>query len=81
MKKRILTMIGLLMIISACSNNNIKEVEEDEKVVTNQDENIREPEQIGKQVFSILKNLSSNSKQEYIDNFLSISCHTDTGKR
>jgi len=33
---------------------------------------ITEPEQIGKQVFKILKNLSVNSKAEYERNFLSI---------
>ena len=33
---------------------------------------INEPEQIGKQVFEILKNISTNSKESYISKFISI---------
>jgi|SRR5690554_3669825 len=40
----------------------------------------REPEQIGKQVFEILKNISSNSKDNYISNFLSIEEIRELGK-
>ena len=42
--------------------------------------NVREPEQIGKQVFEILKNISSNSKDNYISNFLSIEEIRELGK-
>ena len=34
--------------------------------------NLREPEQIGKQVFEIIKKISSSSKDVFISNFLSI---------
>jgi len=42
--------------------------------------NVREPEQIGKQVFEILKNISSSSKDDYISNFLSIEEIRELGK-
>ena len=42
--------------------------------------NIKEPEQIGKQVFEILKNISNSSKANYIDNFLSIEEIRELGK-
>ena len=42
--------------------------------------NIREPEQIGQQVFEILKNISSSSKEDYISNFLSIEEIRELGK-
>jgi hypothetical protein len=32
----------------------------------------KEPEQVGKRVFEILKNISSSSKDDYISNFISI---------
>ena len=42
--------------------------------------NIKEPEQIGKQVFRILKNISNSSKESYIENFLSIEEIRELGK-
>ncbi len=41
---------------------------------------VTEPEQIGKKVFEILKTISTNSKQDYIDNFLSIEEIRELGK-
>jgi hypothetical protein len=41
---------------------------------------IKEPEQIGKQVFEILKDISSSSKENYIANFLSIEEIRELGK-
>lgn len=34
--------------------------------------NMKDPEQIGNQVFKILKNINSSSKNDYISNFISI---------
>ena len=42
--------------------------------------NIKEPEQIGKQVFEILKSLSTKSKADYVSNFLSIEEVRELGK-
>ncbi|MEO0899246.1 MAG: hypothetical protein AAFY71_22735 [Bacteroidota bacterium] len=41
---------------------------------------ISEPEQIGPQVFKILKTISINGKKDYIDNFLSIEEIRELGK-
>lgn len=41
---------------------------------------IKEPEQIGKQVFEILRNLSIKSKADYVGNFLSIEEIRELGK-
>ena len=41
---------------------------------------LTEPEQIGKKVFEILKTISKNGKQDYIDNFLSIEEIRELGK-
>ncbi len=41
---------------------------------------VKEPKQIGKQVFGILKNISSSSKDNYISNFLSIEEIRELGK-
>jgi hypothetical protein len=34
--------------------------------------NIKDPEQIGNRVFNILKNINNSSKEDYINNFISI---------
>ena len=41
-------------------------------LISCQPASIKEPEQIGRQVFKILKNIDDNSKEDYISNFLSI---------
>ncbi len=41
---------------------------------------LTEPEQIGKDVFEILKTISTSGKQDYIDNFLSIEEIRELGK-
>jgi len=37
---------------------------------------VTEPEEIGEQVFEILKNITTDSKQEYFENFLSVESGT-----
>lgn len=41
---------------------------------------IKEPEQLGKQVFEILKNISNENKENYISNFISIEEIRELGK-
>jgi hypothetical protein len=56
-------LVAIVIDLTACSTNKIKE-----------------PEQIGKQVFEILRNLSTKSKTDYVKNFLSIEEIRELGK-
>lgn len=67
MKKVILfnvVLISIVIAISSCSGGT----------------STSDPEKIGKEVFGIIKKISSDSKSDYIDNFFSIKDYRDLGK-